>query len=299
MRLLPKRRSGATMSIVPDRPLLPTESLTATVTLDEQLDDVTDARIEIGYLNTYKYEWAPATGGSLASGGTYGGPGGYKDATDFVHVIDEPLVFAGGTLMAGTYSATLRLPSWSPGSSDPAIDWVARLKVERKGKDPEAEAHFTVLTPAPDPLPTQSRFVQGERAMANSIHFAIATDALAYRAGSVMRGTISVTPGEPVTKSAKADVRFLRQQISHPLERNPSPLIEWFSRPHVTVADDLTLQQGVTTEIPFEITLPVDAAPTTEAVHNSLEWWVVATITYSGMTGAIEKARREIVVYNG
>lgn len=286
------------MTIVPDRPLLPTESITATVTLDEQLDDVTDARIEIGYLNTYKYEWARASGGSIATGNTYSGPGGYKDATDFVHVIDEPIVYAGGTLMAGTYSATLRLPSWSPGSSS-AVDWVARLKVERKGKDPEAETHFNVLTPAPDPLPTETRLVQGERAMANSIHFDLVTAALAYRAGSPVRGTISVTPGEPVTKSAKADVRFLRQQISHPLGRNPSPRIEWFSRPHITVAEDLALEQGVMTEIPFELTVPADADPTTEAVHNSIEWWVVATITYAGMTGAIEKARREIVVYNG
>ncbi|MCW2801511.1 MAG: hypothetical protein JWQ70_2983 [Aeromicrobium sp.] len=298
MRLLPKRRSGATMTIVPDRPLLPTESLTATVTLDEQLDDVTDARIEIGYLNTYKYEWAPATGSGIATGNTYSSPGGYRDTTDFVHVIDEPLVFAGGTLMAGTYSATLRLPSWSPGSSF-AVDWVARLKVDRKGKDPEAEATFTVLTPAPDPLPTKTRFVEHESALASSIDFAITLDALAYRAGTVVKGTISVTPGEPVTKSAKADVRFLRQQVSHPLERRPSPRIEWFSRPQVVVAEDLALQQGVTTEIPFELTVPADADPTTEAVHNSIEWWVVATITYAGMTGAIEKARREIVVFTG
>jgi len=297
MRLLPKRKSGATMTIVPDRPLLPTESLTATVTLDEQLDDVTDARIEIGYLNTYKYEWAAASGGGLVSG-PYSGPGGYKDATDFVHVIDEPLVFAGGTLMAGTYSATLRLPSWSPGSSS-AVAWVARLKIDRKGKDPDAEATFAVLSPAPDPLPTKTRFVEHESALASSVDFAITLDALAYRAGGVVKGTISATPGEPVTKSAKADVRFLRHQISHPLERRPSPRIEWFSRPHVTVAENLALQQGVTTDIPFELTLPADADPTTEAVHNSLEWWVVATVTYAGMTGAIEKARREIVVYNG
>jgi hypothetical protein len=298
MRLLPKRKSGATMSIAPDRPLLPTESLTATVTLDEQLDDVTDARIEIGYLNTYKYEWAPATGSGIATGNTYSSPGGYKDATDFVHVIDEPIVYAGGSLMAGTHSATLRLPSWSPGSSS-AVEWVARLKVERKGRDPEAEATFTALTPAPDPLPTKTRFAEHESALASSIDFAIALDALAYRAGSVVKGTISATSREPVTKTATADVRFLRQQVSHPLERRPSPRIEWFSRPHIKVAENLQLQQGVTTEIPFELPLPADADPTTEAVHNSLEWWVVATITYSGMTGAIEKARREIVVFNG
>jgi hypothetical protein len=299
VRLLPKRKSGATMTIVPDRPLLPTESLTATVTLDDQLDDVTDARIEIGYLNTYKYEWAGATGGSLSSGGTYGGPGGYKDATDFVHVIDEPLVFAGGTLMAGTYSATLRLPSWSPGTSEKAVTWVARLKVERKGRDPDAEAEFTVLAPAPDPLPTETRLVQGESALNRSIRFDLVTDKLAYRAGELVRGTISATPGEPVTKAATVDVRFFRPQISHPLEKPPSPRIEWFSRPHIKVAEGVMLQQGVTTQFPFELTVPPDADPTTEAVHNSLEWWVVATITYAGLTGGIEKARREIVVYTG
>lgn len=283
------------MSVTPDRPLLPTESVTATVTLDEPLDDVTDARIEIGYVNTYKYEWARNNTTDLV------GPtsaGGRSDATDWVAAGDAPIVFAGGTLAAGTHTATVRLPSWSPGTSDPAVAWQARLKVKRKGKSPEAEAAFTVLTPAPDPLPTETRLVQGERAMAHSIRFEIVTDALAYRAGSVVRGTISVTPTEPVTRSATADVRFYRPQVSHPLEKPPSPDIEWFSRPHVTVAKDLMLAQGVTTEIPFELTLPAEASPTVEAVHNSIHWWVLATITYAGMTGAIERARREIVVYN-
>jgi len=295
MRLIPRRRSGATMSVTPDRPVLPTESITATVTLDEPLDDVTDARVEIGYVNTYKYEWARSTTTNLVGPTS---PGGYKDTSDWVSAGDAPLVFAGGALMAGTHSATVRLPSWSPGTSDPAVAWQARLRVDRKGKSPEAEASFTVLAPVPDPLPTGSRLVQGEHAIANSIRFDVVTDALAYRAGSQVRGTISATPAEPVTKSATADVRFLRAQISHPLEKHPSPRIEWFSRPHVTVAEDLMLAQGATTEIPFELTLPADASPNVEAVHNSIEWWVVATITFAGLTGAIERARREIFVYN-
>ncbi|VXC44335.1 hypothetical protein [Aeromicrobium sp. 9AM] len=283
------------MTVAPDRPLLPTESVTATLTLDEALDDVTDARIEIGYLNTFKYEWARNSTTDLV------GPtsaGGRSDATEWVGAGDSPIVFAGGTLAAGTHTATVRLPSWSPGTSDPAVAWQARLRVERKGRTPEAEASFTVVVPAPDPLPTESRLVQGERAMANSIHFDIVTDSLAYRAGDVVRGTISVTPTEPVSKSATADVRFYRPQVSHPLEKPPSPVIEWFSRPHVTVAKDLMLAQGVTTEIPFELTLPADASPTVEAVHNSIQWWVMATITYAGLTGAIERARREIFVHN-
>lgn len=295
MRLLPRRRSGATMAVSPERPVLPTESITATVTLDEPLDNVTDARIEIGYLNTFKYEWARNSTTDLV------GPtsaGGRSDATEWVGAGDSPIVFAGGTLAAGTHAATVRLPSWSPGTSDPAVAWQARLRVERTGKAPEADAPFTVTVPAPDPMPTESRLVQGERAMANSIRFDVVTDALAYRAGDVVRGTISVTPTEPVSKSATADVRFYRPQVSHPLDKPPSPVIEWFSRPHVTVAKDLTLAQGVTTQIPFELTLPTDASPSVEAVHNSIEWWVLATITYAGLTGAIERARREIFVYN-
>jgi len=295
VRLLPRRRSGVTVSVAPDRPLLPTESLTASVTLDEALDDVTDARIEIGYVNTYTYEWARNNTTDLI------GPtsaGGRSDAKDWVAAGDAPITFAGGTLAAGTHSATVRLPSWSPGTSDPAVQWRARLAVERKGRSPEAEASFTVVAPAPDPPPADTRLVQGERVMANSIRFDLVTDAVAYRTGDLVRGTISVTPTEPVTRSATADVRFYRTQVSHPLEKPPSPDIEWFSRPHVTVAKDLALAQGITTEIPFALTVPADASPTVEAVHNSIQWWVLATITFSGMTGAIERARREIVVYN-
>ena len=295
MRLLPRRRPGVTVSVAPDRPLLPTESLTVTVTLDEPLDDVTDARIEIGYVNTYTYEWARNTTTDLI------GPtsaGGRSDAKEWVAAGDAPIVFAGGTLAAGTHTATVRLPSWSPGTSDPAVAWQARLAVERKGRSPETQASFTVVVPAPDPLPTGTRLVQGESAIADSIRFDVVTEALAYRAGDVVRGTISVTPTEPVTRTATADVRFYRTQVSHPLEKPPSPDIEWFSRPHVTVAKDLALAQGVTTEIPFELTLPADASPTVEAVHSSIQWWLLATVTFSGMTGAIERARREIVVYN-
>jgi hypothetical protein len=283
------------MSVSPDRPLLPTESVTATVTLDEPIDDVSDARVEIGYVNTYKYEWAPNTTTNLI------GPtsaGGRSDASDWVSAGDSPIVFAGGTLAAGTHTATVRLPSWSPATSDPAVEWQARLRIERKGKTPEAEATFTVLAPAPDPLPTESRLVQGEHAIADSIRFDIVTDALAYRAGDMVRGTIFATSTTPVTKSATADVRFYRRQISHPLEKPPSPVFEWFSRPHVTVAKDLMLAQGVTTEIPFELTLPADVSPSIEAVHNTIEWWIVGTITYAGLTGAIERARREIFVHN-
>lgn len=87
MRLMPRRRPGIAMSVAPERPLLPTESISVTVTLDEPLDDVTDARVEIGYVNTYKYEWARNTTTNLV------GPtsaGGYKDASDWISAGDGP-----------------------------------------------------------------------------------------------------------------------------------------------------------------------------------------------------------------
>ncbi|MEO6605309.1 MAG: hypothetical protein ABIN55_06820 [Aeromicrobium sp.] len=289
MKLLPRRKPGASLTFTPDRPLLPTESVTATVTLADQIDNVAAAQIELGYVNTYKYEWAQST---------YNSPGGFKDAEDWVAAGDTPLTFAGGSLMAGTHSATLRIPSWAPPSADPYVRWVARLVVEGKGKAPEAEGTFTVLAPLPDEVPTETRLVQGERAIANDIVFDLRTEKVAYRLGEEVRGTISVTPRSAVTKSAKADIRFYRPQVSHPLERKPAPHIEWFTRPHITIAEDLALAQGVTTELPFAVRLPDEGEPSLEAVHNSIEWWVVATITFAGMTGAIEKVRREIFVYN-
>jgi hypothetical protein len=50
--------------------------------------------------------------------------------------------------------------------------------------------------------------------------------------------------------------------------------------------------------VPFSVPLPQDAPPTGAAVHSSLVWFLVATLSYSKWTQGIEKVRRPIVVVN-
>lgn len=305
MRLLPRRRSGASLSLSPTAGLRPTETVTATVTLDEAVDGVTAARVELGYVNAYRYYWAGRRDAavkhddsSLLTMGQVGTSyGSTRETSDWVHVLDVPLTVVGGALSGGTHTAALRLPSWAPGSAESAVRWEARLRVERAGRDVEAEKSFQVLVGPPDPAPAELPLVQGESALANTVTFGLAIDGVCHRVGDPVRGVVSLTPRELVTRTANLDVRFLRLRISHPLEKTPSDPSEHFTRPHVVVAEDLRLTQGVTTEVPFEVVFPVGEDPTTETVHCTLEWWLMATLNFAGATGGIERARRGIVVY--
>jgi hypothetical protein len=84
---------------------------------------------------------------------------------------------------------------------------------------------------------------------------------------------------------------------SHPLERTPGSDTESQTRPPIKVAEDLQLVQGETTTVPFSVTLPDEVGPTTEAVHSSLDVYLLARIMFSGVTGGVESARRGIVVH--
>jgi hypothetical protein len=44
--------------------------------------------------------------------------------------------------------------------------------------------------------------------------------------------------------------------------------------------------------------LPNDAAPSGEAVHSSLVWFLAAVLVYSKWTQGVEKVYRQIVVVN-
>ncbi len=54
---LERSRSKLAIELNPDV-LLPTERLTATVSIAERIDRVRDARVELGYVNAYRYRWA-------------------------------------------------------------------------------------------------------------------------------------------------------------------------------------------------------------------------------------------------
>ena len=304
MRLLPRRSAGATLALDAAGPLRATDAVTATVTLESALDDVGVAVVELGYVNSYRYRWAGRRDAALKHddmslvtmgqvGTSYGSD---RETSDWVHVLDAPLTFAGGVLAEGTHTAVLRIPSWAPGSSS-LVAWEARLRIERAGRDVEESVPLTVLIAAPEPPLPVLELIQGESAIANDLLFDIRTERPTHRPGEEVRGEIVVTPRAPMTRTAKVGVRFARRQLSHPLERAAGDTTLSEIRPTTTVAEDISFVEGETTTIAFGVTLPPDADPTTEAVHSSLDWYVVAEVNFSGMTGAIERARRGIIVH--
>lgn len=308
MRLLPRRKSAATLTLSPEHGLPATESLTATVTLTEPLDAITAARVELGYVNTYRYHWAGRRDAamrhddtSLVTMGQVGtSHGSDRETEDWVAVLDQALPVSSGVLDAGSHAVQLRLPSWAPGSSESTVRWLARLRIERDGRDVQAEQAFDVVVGAPDPPPADLPLIQGEVAMSNTLAFDIVTERPCYRAGEEVRGSVSVTPrelGRNAGRPAELGVWFMSLRSSHPLEKTPGDTTESFVRPMVTVAKDLALTDGVTVEIPFAVVLSEDVDPTTAAVHSSLDWFVQARISFAGATGGIERARRGIVVY--
>lgn len=303
------RKKGASITLSPDGPYRPTDTITATVTVDEALDKVTAAAVELGYVNGFRYRWAGRADAALKHdndslllmgqvGTDYGSE---KDTEDWVPVLAEPLHLIEGTLNAGQHQVRLRLPSWSPGSSKEVVRWQIRVKVERSGRDLETQTPLTVLIGPPDPLPASADLplIQKTRAMASTLDFEILTEKGAYKVGEQVRGVIAVRSPETPKRTALIAGWFQQVQESHPVEKTPGGPTEAFIRPMTTFAKDIQFTAGQRVEFPFTLTLPTDLDPTTEAVHSSINWFIQIKVEFSGATGAIERAERGIVVYTG
>jgi len=284
--------------------LRPTGELVAHVTLPEALDKVASAKVELGYDNTYNYRWAGKADAALTQGadslaniGEVGTDyGSERETSDWVAVTATDLQVDGATLDAGTHELAFRVPSWAPGSSDERlVRWAVRLAVDRKGRDIETDASFTVLAPPPDPLPAPGPL---ERVMGSSTDIDIRLDRTAWRAGETITGTVIITaPDEPMPE---ADVAVVLQldRLSHPLQRTPGQG-QTYDRERVQLDRRVVLAPGAATDLPFAITLPADAPPSAEAVHGSLVWYLGVRILYKGFSAHLpERVRRGFVVYN-
>ena len=294
------RGATATVAIQPQQ-LLPGAELVATITIADALDKVSSATAELGYENTYAYRWAgkadaaaTAGAGSLATLGEVGTDYGSERVTsDWVSVIATELALSGDTLEAATHELSFRVPSWAPGSSEELAGWAIRLKVDRKGRDINAEGTFTVLAPPPaDPPPEEQ-----ERVLGDSTDIDIRLDRASWRAGETITGTVAITAAKQLPE---ADVAVVLQfdRLSHPLERTPAQGVT-FDRGRVQLDKHLALPPNAATELPFEIALPAEAPPTAEGVHSTLRWYVLVRILYKGFSAPMpERVRRGFVVYN-
>lgn len=288
-----RRAPRADLRLEPPGPYRATDMVSVAVTLPEALDAVVSARVELGYVNEFRYVWTGAAGGS--------NPGTAKDGEAWVQVLEEPLPVTAGVLAAETRLVTFRLPSWSPGSSERAVRWQVRLRVDRRGRDVAVDVPLEVLVAAPEPTPDRHDLplVQGERASANSIAFDVTTERTCYRPGDQVRGVLGLTAREPVTRTALVAAWFQKLHLSHPLDKQPpaQPSESFTPRPMIDIAKDVQLVAEQRVELPFVLPLPAGIDPTTEAVHSSLTWNIEFKVEFSGLTGAIERAQLPIVVH--
>ena len=134
------RSSDVRVTVTPDV-VRPRQMVTATVTTAKPIDKVTAARLEWGYDNFYRYQWAgradsaaAAANDTLWMAGEVGtNYGGERDTDDWVSVSNVELPIRMDEFTGATDS--FRVPSGAPGSSAEVVRWACRLVIDRGGRD--------------------------------------------------------------------------------------------------------------------------------------------------------------------
>ena len=297
------RSAGVRVAVAPGV-VRPRQAVTATITTDKPLDNVTSVRLEWGYDNVYRYHWAgrvdsaaAAANDTLWTAGQVGtNYGGERDTEDWVCVtrVDVPMAtdeFTGTT-------STFTVPSWAPGSSEHIARWSCRLTVERGGRDVDTCGDFTVVIGVEDVDPVEALQAPMELVSgAAETELDIVLPGSVFRAGAMLAGHVVLTPRVDLPDGDLA-VHWQRHRESHPLVRQPAAAGEVDGR-MVQLGKGIQLKAGASLTLPFDLTLPDDASPTADAVHSSLSWFIVARLFYAGFSAhSVERVRRPIIVAN-
>lgn len=267
-----------TVTVTPET-VRPRQTVTATVTTDAAIDEVASATLEWGYDNFYQV--GPADSAAAAD------TGGWVCVTR----IDAPIIadeFTGA-------SSTFKIPSWAPGSSPQIARWFCRLIIDRGGRDVDGRGDFTVVIGAADVEADEEPLERLSGSGDTDIDVVLASPV--YQAGETITGQIVLRPRTDLPDGDVA-VCWQRHRESHPLMRDPAQDVALDGRT-VELDKDVALTAGAEVTLPFALPLPPDAAPSAEAVHSSLSWFVAVRMSYAGTTShQTERVRRPITVVN-
>ena len=271
------------------------------MTTAKPIGDVISARIELGYYNFYRYRWAgradaAATAATNAMwltedvGTTFGTD---RDAKEWIGIFATELPIATSLFTEG--SAIFRLPSWAPASSSQIARWSCRLIVQRRGIDIDEAAEFAVVV-GPGDAPADIGSLEQVTGSA-AARLDIELPRVVFRAGETIEGAIVITPSRDLP-TGDVRVKWQGQRDSHPRTRTPG-FDEVVNGRSLHLDKHVTLREGSPVRLPFETTLPPDAAPTASAVNSSMRWFVSATMFYAGFASpGTESVRRPIAVVN-
>lgn len=277
----------------------PGQSIDVRVTTPKAISDVTSARIELGYLNFFRYRWAghadaAATAATDAMwltqdvGTTYGTD---RNTKEWIGILVAELPTP--TSEFTDASATFRIPSWAPPTSKLIAGWFCRLVVQRRGIDVEEEAEFTVVTGVGDVPADDGELEQVIGSAASRID--IELPRRVFRAGEMVDGAVVITPSRDLPVG-DVRVKWQYQRDSHPRTRLPG-FDEVVNGRGTQLDKHVTLREGTPVRLPFQTALPADAAPTASAVNSSIRWFVGVTMYYAGFSGpGTESVRLPITV---
>ena len=279
----PLNRSGGVRILVTPDAVRPRQTVTATVTADTPIDEVGSARLEWGYDNFYRYHVGATDGGE-------------RDADGWVCVTRVEIPIATGEF-AGM-SNSFRIPSWAPGSSPQLARWACRLVIDRGGVDVDERGVFEVVIGADDVDATDEAAAQTEPYQGGgATEIDIVLPSPVWRAGEPITGRLVLRPSEQVPL-AEIAVYWQRHREHHPIERSPARS-DVIDGPPTDLGTPIPLPPGDEFDMPFEVPLPADAAPSGTSVNSSVTWQLGARVVYQGATPhQIERARRPIVVVN-
>jgi SpoOM protein len=189
-------------------------------------------------------------------------------------ITETPVSSPGGRVTPGEYVVSLHIPADGLPSATDQVTWSVRAVIDRRfGADIKAEAPIEVLA-GPDRFASEATSevrYKGDRCI--DLDLAART----LRPGETITGTVILRPAEAM-KVSEVVVTFV---VTLPVKKG----LEGTSvAPQILVTEPLDLQPGDTKNLPFELTLPADSAPTvrgsltTPRCHSIISWDVGASV---------------------
>lgn len=185
-----------------------------------------------------------------------------------VVVTDVPINFVDGTVRPGRHVVGLHVPEDGVPSATDQVKWSVRATIDRRlGADVKAETPVEVLAGPDrfaDEASSEARY-KGERCM--ELELSNRT----VRPGESITGSVILRPTRAMTVTEVVVTFAVTIPVKKGLEGEAVA-------PRLLLEKALELRPGDTTNLPFELTLPNDAAPTvrgsltTPPCHSVVSW---------------------------
>jgi hypothetical protein len=190
-----------------------------------------------------------------------------------VVITEVPVISSGGPAAPGEHAVSLHVPEDGLPSATDQVSWAVRAVIDRRhGTDIKAESPVTVLA-GPERFASEATSdarYKGERC----IDLEVSTRTV--RPGQAISGSVILRPARAMKVTEVVVIFAVTLPVKKGLEGTAVA-----SR--ILLSEHLDLQQGDTRNLPFELTLPADAAPTvrgsltTPRCHSVISWDVGAS----------------------